>query len=198
MARTPYNPTMGQRVKDNAGSSVDMGFVAHYTIPAASAVAPSATAVRIATVLGDGLTTTLTTADINQPAVPRVLSITGNAASAVGNVVITGTDAAGDLLVETIVSTGAATVVGTRAFASIETIVLPARGAGGDTISVGLAGAFGIPFTLPHDTVIKILNNSVVTTVAAGSAFSATVLAGNYIIPTAALNAQQIDVYLVV
>lgn len=198
MSMYPYNPFFGQRIRTSAGGAVDHGFIAHYTIAAANAVAPSVTAVRIATALADGLTTTLTVANLTQPPAPRVLTITGNAATAVGNVVITGTDFAGNPLTETIVSTGAATVTGARAFASIVTAVLPARGAPGDTISLGLAGAFGIPFALAQDTVVKILNNNVVTTVAAGSAFSATVLAANYILPTAALNAAQVDVYFVV
>jgi hypothetical protein len=196
MARTPYNPTMGQSIKSAAGQT-DKGFIAHYVIAAADAVAAAVNAIAPVTALADGLTTTLTTADIDQPTTPRVLNVTGNAASAVGDVVITGTDASGAVLVETITSTGAATVAGTKAFASVSTIVLPARGAGGDTIAVGATGAFGLPFRLPHDTVIKILNNNTATTVASGS-FSATVLADNFITPTAALAANQVDVYLIV
>lgn len=198
MSRTPYNPRFGQIIKNDANGSNDWDFIAHYTIPAASAVAAAVNNVRVATTLADGLTTTLTIADLTQPPTPRVLSITGNAASAVGNVVITGTDASGAVLTETIVANGAATIVGARAFASITTIVLPARGAVADTISIGLSTAFGIPFLLPHDTVIKLLNNAVVTTVAAGSSFNPTVLARNYIVPTAAINAQQIDAYMIV
>ena len=193
----PYKPNLGQKIKSDAGAT-DRKFVAYYSIAAADAVAAGVANVAPATVLADALTTTLTTVDITQPPTPRVLSITGNAATAVGDVVITGLDANGDALVETIVSTGAATVLGTRAFASITTIVLPARGAVADSISVGLTDKFGLPFKLPHDTVLKILNNDVETTVAAGSSFSATVLAANYIDPTAALAAVQVDVYLIV
>ena len=193
----PYKPNLGQKIKSDAGAE-DRKFLAYYSIAAVDAIAPGPANVAPATALADALTTTLTTVDITQPPTPRVLSITGNAATAVGDVVVTGLDANGDALVETIVSTGAATVVGTRAFASITTIVLPARGAGGDTISVGLAGAFGIPFKLANDTIIKILNNNTVTTVAAGSSFHATTLARNYIVPTAALAAAQVDVYLIV
>ena len=196
MARSPFNPFMGQSIKSAAGRT-DKGFIAHYIIEAADAAAAAVNAIAPVTTLADGSTTTLTTADIDQPTTPRVLSVTGNAAGAAGDVVITGTDAAGEALVETIVATGANTVAGTKAFASVETIVLPARGAGGDTIAVGATGAFGIPFVLPHDTVVKILNNNVPTTVASSS-WSSTVLADNYITPTAALAGNQIDVYLIV
>jgi len=127
------------------------------------------------------------------------LSITGSATTAVGAVVITGTDAAGEALSETLTSTGAATVVGTKAFATVTKITLPLLASpDGETISVGLAGAFGIPYKLSHDTVIKILNGGTATTVASSS-FSATVLASNYIVPTSALDpTKQVDVYLIV
>lgn len=193
-----YNPFYGQRLQNDANGSTPQKFVAHYQIAADDAIAASNNYISAATVLADGLTTTLTTADIAQPPTPRVLSITGNAATATGNVVITGTDASGAPLVETIVSTGNATVLGTKAFASIATIVLPARGAAADSIAIGIADRFGLPYKLAQDTVLKILNNNTATTVAAGSSFSATVLADNYIDPTTALNAQQIDVYFIV
>jgi hypothetical protein len=198
MPLASYDPTYGQTIKTTSGIPVDHSFLAHYTIDAADADAAAVDNVRVATALGVGVTTTLTVADLTQPPTPRVLSITGNAATAVGNVVVTGTDASGAVLVETIISTGAATVLGTKAFATLVTIVLPAQGAGGDTISVGLTDRFGLPSALPMNTVIAILNNATVTTVAAGSSFSATVLADNYIDPTAALNAAQIDVYYIV
>ena len=194
-----YNPYIGQHIKNNAGSSADHGFIAHYLLPAAAAIVAAADNVKAAVVLADGVTTTLTIVDITlQPPTPRVLSITGNAVTVVGNVVITGTDAAGNVLVDTIVANGAATVIGVKAFASITRVVLPARGAAADSISLGLSDRFGLPFLLPHDTVLKILNGGTATTVAAGSSFSATVLADNFIDPTAAINAVDIDVYLVV
>jgi hypothetical protein len=200
MAMTPYNPFMGQLIKTNAGGSVDRAFIAHYTIAAASAVAAGTATVKTAVTLADGATTTVLAAALTaQPPTPRVLSVTGNAATAVGDVVITGKDAAGAALTETIVSTGAATVVGAKAFASITSIVFPARGAEADTISVGTSDKFGIPYLLPFaGAVLAIINAGTATTVAATSSFSATVLADNFIDPTAALAGAQIDVYMLV
>ncbi len=194
-----YNPFLGQRLRTDARNvTVDRSFIAHYVISAALAVAAAVNNVKTAVTLADGTTTTLTTADITQPATSRVLSITGNAVTAVGDVVITGTDISGAELVETIVSTGAATVIGTKAFASISTIVLPARGAAADTISIGLADKFGIPYKLAQNTVLLLLRDGTSTTVSAGSNFSGTVLADNYIDPTAAMNGTQIDLYFIV
>ena len=199
MGIAPYNPNFGQIIKTDAGVNIDHTFLAHYIIPAADADAAGAALILAATELGDGVTTTILAAALAQPPTPRVLSITGNAATAVGDVVVTGTDFADQPLVETIVSTGAATVLGVKAFKSIASIVLPARGAAADSISVGLSDKFGIPYMLPNASrILLIANGGVATTVAAGSGFSATVLADNFIDPTAALAGAQIDVYILV
>ena len=89
-------------------------------------------------------------------------------------------------------------MLGTKAFATVTSIVLPVAVDPADEISVGLSDKFGIPYLLPYSTVLLILNNAAATTVAATSGFSATVLADNFIDPAAALNAAQVDVYLIV
>jgi hypothetical protein len=192
-----YNPFIGQHLLTHVeGLTVDRAYIAHYIIPAAKATAAGAANVLAATALTTAAQDIIT--GITQPPTPRVLSITGSAATAVGNVVITGTDAAGAALSETIVSTGAATVVGTKAFATVTKITLPLLAStDGETISVGLAGAFGLPYKLPYDTIIKIYRAGTATTVASSS-FSTTVLSSNYIVPTAGLNGTQVDVYLII
>jgi len=194
----PYNPFIGQHLMTHVeGLTVDRAYIAHYIIPAAKATAAGVANVLAATALTTAAQDIIT--GITQPPTPRVLSITGSASTAVGNVVITGTDAAGEALSETLTSTGAATVVGTKAFATVTKITLPAlAGADGETISVGLAGAFGLPYKLPYDTILKIYNGGTATTVASSS-FSPTVLASNYIVPTSALDpTKQVDVYLII
>ncbi len=194
----PYNPFIGQHLMTHVeGLTVDRAYIAHYIIPAAKATAAGAANVLAATALTTAAQDIIT--GITQPPTPRVLSITGSASTAVGNVVITGTDAAGEALSETLTSTGAATVVGTKAFATVTKITLPLLALpDGETISVGLTGAFGIPYKLPYDTILKIYNGGTATTVAS-SRFSATVLASNYIVPTSALDpTKQVDVYLII
>ena len=193
-----YNPFIGQHLLTHAeGITADRAYIAHYVIPAAKAVAADTDYVLAATAL-DADEVTVVTTGITNPPTPRVLSVTGSADTAIGEVEITGTDAAGAALSETIVSTGAATVVGTKAFATVTKITLPAlAGANGETISVGIAGAFGLPYKLPYDTVLKIYRDGTATTVASSS-FSATVLAANYIVPNLSLNGSQVDVFLIV
>lgn len=199
MPLAPYNPFIGQHMRTHVdGITADRGYIAHYIIPA-----DKATAADVANVLA---ATELTaqeqeiTEGITQPPTPRVLSITGNKSTAVGDVIIEGTDMAGVELEETITLTGSPlTVAGTKAFATVTNVTLPAVAeTDGETISVGLSHAFGLPYNLPCDTVLKIYNNGTETTVAAGSSFSASDLAANYIKPTAALSGHQVDVYLIV
>ena len=190
---------MGQTIKTDAGTAVDHAFLAHYTIAAADADAAAAAYIEASTVLG-AAPTEIVVANIDaQPPTPRVLSITGNAATVAGNVVIDGTDAAGKVIQDTIASNGIATVDGVKAFATVTKITLPIAVDPADEISVGISDKFGIPYKLPNDgSVLVILNGGTATTCAATSSFSTTVLADNLIDPTAALSSAQIDVYMLV
>lgn len=113
-----------------------------------SAVALPAAAtneVLASTALADGQTT-LVEAGITNPDVPRAVAVKGNAATAVGNVVIVGTDGADAAATETIVAAGTAKVYGTQVFKTVTSITLPARGEVGDEIAVGIGRdvSFGI------------------------------------------------------
>ena len=194
----PYNPFIGQHLLTHAeGITADRAYIAHYVIPAAKAVAAGAANVLAATELtAEELEIT---EGITQPPTPRVLSITGNAGDITGNVTIAGTDIAGAAITDTIAASGTSTVVGAKAFATVSKITLPTKtGEATETISVGLSHAFGLPYRLPYDTVLKIYNNGTATTVDTGSSFDASDLAANYIKPTAALSGHQVDVYLIV
>lgn len=197
MGLTPYNPNLGQTIQSE-GTECARAFIAHYHIDAGDNPAAALDGVTANVTLSDGATKTVLAAAIDhQLKCARVLNITGNAATAVGNVVITGKDMAGAVITETIVSTGAATVAGAKAFAEITSIVFPARGAEADAIKVGTTDKFGIPFKLARNTVLAIYNNNTATTVAAATV-SATVLCSNTLDPTAALADNDIDVYLLV
>lgn len=194
----PYNYKMGQLIANDAGIEIDHAFVAHYHIDAGANVAAATDGIIGYVALAELVTTTKLAAALDhEPECARVLNITGNGATAVGDVVITGKDLSGAVITETIVSTGAATVVGTKAFAFVDSIVFPVYGAPGDQIKVGTTDLFGIPFKLAYNTVLAIYNNHTATTVAASN-FSETVLSQNYLDPTAALADNDVDVYLLV
>jgi len=200
MTLASYNPFIGQHIRTHVdGITADRGYIAHYIIPAAKAIAAAADYVLAATELT--AQEQEITEGITQPPTPRVLSITGSATTLAGNaVLIEGTDLAGAGLTETItLTTGNDTVAGAEAFAVVTKITLPALDEpDGETISVGLSDAFGLPYKLPYDSVLKIYNNATETTVDTGSSFDASDLAANYIKPTAALSGHQVDVYLIV
>lgn len=122
-------------------SALQAMLVQHYHIaPAAN----SATAVHAAVTLADGETTTVTTG-ITDPDVPRTVTVKGNAAGITGNVVITGTNIADEVITDTIALNGATEVEGAKAFKTVTEIEFPARTTAGDTVSVGIAKKFGVP-----------------------------------------------------
>ena len=192
----PYNPTLGQEIQtDIPGHHVDRSFGAHLTWDAPAAA--SNNAVLAATALADGAVTTVV-AGITNPDVPRALRVRGNAATAVGNVVATGTNMAGAVITETIIAAGDANVEGNLAFATVTQIVLPARGAAGDTISIGYNDKLGLPYLLPVNTVLAAAINNVREATAPTVTVSATVLAANTCDLDSALNATQVDAWLLV
>jgi hypothetical protein len=116
-------------------------------------VATDADGVLAATTLADGATTTVTEG-FGAIDFARALTITGSTAGITGNVVITGTNIAGQEITETIASSGTATVAGAKAFASVTKAVLPARNAEGNTISIGFGDILGLNTFLARNTVL--------------------------------------------
>ena len=147
MSFYPFNPNLGQKIQGEAGVvPFDRGFVGHYQIaPAAS----SAIAVLAATALTTGVQTI--TAGITNPDFPRTVTVKGNAAGIAGNVVVTGKNAAGATITDTIALNAATEVEGVKAFKEVTSIQLPIKTNGsGDTVSVGMAKKFGMPAILAN------------------------------------------------
>ena len=110
----------------------------HSIAPAVAAAASVHAAVTLTTV-----PQTVTTA-ITSPDVPRVLSITGNAAGIGGSVTATGHDANGDAVSDTVALSGTATILGVVAFAVVDSLAFPARTHAGDTVTFGYGDVFGL------------------------------------------------------
>ncbi|KPV52643.1 hypothetical protein SE17_14275 [Kouleothrix aurantiaca] len=147
MSRYPTDPNL-QFLRGSRGGKVRRGYLAHY------AFAPAAVAngsVLAATTLLDAVVQNLTQG-FAHPDVPRCLSIKGNAAGIAGNVVITGVDANGFPLTETIALNGTTVVAGTLAFAKITKITLPVRTAAGNTVQVGVTNKLGLWHSLTWDS----------------------------------------------
>jgi len=147
MSRYPEDPNL-QFLRGSRGGKIRRGYLAHYALAPAAVAAGS---VLTATALLDAAAQHLTQG-FTHPDVPRVLSVKGNAAGIAGNVVITGTDANGFPLTETLALNGSSSVVGTKAFARIARIDLPARTAGGNTVQVGVTSKLGLWHQLTWDS----------------------------------------------
>lgn len=138
-AITPDN--LAQGAPAIAAGTLEAMFGQHYQI---TPDAVDADVIHAAITLPETGTTAVTTA-ITSPDVPRILSITGNAAGITGNVVIAGTNIAGEAIADTIAAVDDGTIDGAVAFATVTSITVPARNAEGDTISVGVGKSFGLP-----------------------------------------------------
>jgi len=194
----PYNHKMGQTIQTNAdGVEADRGFLAHFQVAAAAAAAASATAILAATALTDEAQAIIT--GITNPAVPRSLTVKGNAAGITGNVVITGTNYAGAVITETIALNGSTAVEGTKAFKTVTKIDLPVEvNVGTDTVSVGTGTKLGLPWRLPHNTVLAAFLDNAKEGTAPTVTVSATAIESNTIKLNSALAGKVVDVYLIV
>ncbi len=82
---------------------------------------------------------------ITNPDVPRNVTATANAAGCAGDVVVTGTNWAGQVITDTIALAGAAEIAGVKAFATVTAVHLPPEThAGTDTVSIGVGNCLGL------------------------------------------------------
>lgn len=138
------------------------------------------------------------TTGLTNPAVPRALSVTGNAAGIAGNVVITGTNIKGDVITETLALSGTSTVQGSKAFATVTSIQLPAKtNASGDTVSVGTTNKLGLPFAQPHNRVIATYYNNTLESTAPTVVVNSAV-ENNTVTLNTTLAGAVVDVYIIV
>lgn len=192
-----YNPLMGQKLKTDAPVSVDRAFLAHFQVAASAATVASNINVHAAITLG-AAAQDITTA-ITQPSVPRNIIIKGNAAGNAGNVVITGTNYADEVITETIALNEATAVAGAKAFKTVTKITVPIQThAGTDTVSVGTGEVLGLPYKLAHNTVMRAVFDGTVEATAPTVTVSASALESNTVDFDTALNSKALDVYLMV
>jgi hypothetical protein len=136
-------------------------FVAHYTFTPAAASATGVRAAANQTAAVQNLTSGIT-----HPDVPRVVTVKGGVAGQTGNVVISGTNYAGDAITDTIALNGTSEVEGVKAFDTVTAVQLPAQthtpaaqvetataagtitGAGNAAVVVTAAGMTGSPKTI--------------------------------------------------
>jgi len=181
-------------VRVTALDVVKVGFKAFDTATVAAADSVHAAVTLLTTT--QNITTVIT-----QPTCPRVVSITGTKAggSLTGNVVITGLDAGGAVVTDTIaINTNDSTVSGVVAFAVITNIALPVRATSGDTVKIGVTEKLGLGHKLAHNTVLAAYHNNALEATPATAVVSATNMSLNTVDLNTSLNNAVVDVYLIV
>lgn len=112
-----------------------------------------------AAVTDTGVPQTITTAITNPPTPRNVTATSGGTAADIKaiQVVVNGTDAEGKTIQETLpvfTENSATTVVGSKAFATVTSIVIPAHDGTGATTAIGLGAKLGLGARLSRNTVI--------------------------------------------
>jgi hypothetical protein len=134
----------------------------------------------------------------NNPDVTRNIVIKGAISASVGNVVITGTDFAGNSITETLALNGTSEVDGAKAFATITEISLPVSAGSGDGVSVGVGSKLGLPFTLTKNTVLKTFNNNVLETTEPTVEVDPINISNNTITLASTLDGNAVAVYVII
>ena len=209
----PYNFNRGQTIQTSVpGIVADMGYIANLAWTAAQTREADTDGVFDGIAAADltaepaGTTVTKTEADdefVAQPPCARNLTVTV-AATTPGDIkaaaiVVTGTNLAGETITESFTPTAdtPATLTGTKAFASVTSVAVPAQDGASVTVDVGFGQLIGLPYKLAKKRVILTLNDGVVDT-APTLTISASALEGNTVDFNGSLDGSVMDMSIIV
>ena len=147
----PYNYNRSQRITTDGNKAADQSFIAHVELTAAEAAAADADGIIVITM---GTAKKTVSEGFNPMPAARNLTVVGSAAGISGNVIVTGKNMAGETISETFALAGTDQKTGSKAFASISSVEVPARNAAGDAVQIGWGVKFGIPYKLGLNTVL--------------------------------------------
>ncbi|OGO90338.1 MAG: hypothetical protein A2Y17_12275 [Clostridiales bacterium GWF2_38_85] len=200
--QAPYNHAMNGKLSNDAKSEVDIGFIAHLHLSEEEAIAASNTAVHAAVDCSED--ETIVTSGFIAPPSPRNISVTASATTAADIlavvVKVTGKNAAGEIITETLPAFTAATAAtkeGAKAFASVDKVEIPAMGGDSAKISVGFGDICGLGYVLAHNTVLMAHKDNTKESTAPTVVCSES-LENNTFDLNSALNGKVVDVYLIV
>jgi hypothetical protein len=169
----------------------------------AEAVAASDTYFATATATSGSAVTTIEIDDENQtPTCARNVTLTsGGTAASIKAVVCTvsGFDMDGQPLTEempTFTADSATTVTGSKAFAKVTSVSVPAMDGSGVTVKVG--AKLGLPFKLSKNTIISTYFNGTLEATPPTVAISSSVLASNTITLNSTLSGKAIEAYILI
>ena len=209
----PYKHNFGQKIDtDTPGVSVDRGFIANLSWTALQAAAADTDGIF------DGIAAEDATAEpageavvadtdsdefIAQPPCARNVTVTVAATTAghvkAAAIVVAGKNMAGAAITESFTPTvdTPATLTGAKAFASVDSVTVPAQDGDSVTVDVGFGQLIGLPYKLDKKRVLVTLNDGVVDT-APALATSATVLESNTVDFNGSLDGSVMDMSVIV
>lgn len=200
--RPGYNPK-NNKLSTDGSVLVDRGFIAHYNIPLAKAfgsktqgVSPQFTDIGQQLEISDGL--------YELPVPRNVTATAGGTATDIGaiQVIIEGISFADEVITETLpafTANTAGTVQGNKAFKQVTKVTIPAHDGTGAHTSIGWGNKIGLPYKLPHNTVLAAFLNNVREAAAPTVTFDPVNIENNTVLLGSALaDGQPVDVYLMV
>ena len=209
----PYNFKRGQTIQtDVPGIVADRGFISNLAWTAVETAAADTDGVFDGIVAGDatatpaGTTVTATPASdtfVAQPPCARNITVTVAATTAghvkAAAIVVTGKNLEGKTITESFTPTAdtPATLTGAKAFASVDSVAVPAQDGDSVTVDVGFGQLIGLPYKLSKKRVLLTLNDGVVDT-APTLAISASALESNTVDFNGSLDGSVMDMAIIV
>ena len=187
------NRYTGKLATDVYGTAVDEKKIAHIALTAAQAVAADTDGLLDGTALPAAAANYTTFAH----AMPYARNITAVCSDTqTGDMVVTGTNLAGETITETITLTSTDAVAGAKAFATVTNINRPAK-VGSETIDVGWGDKLGLPFMLTVRPLLWATDDGTIETTVPTVVVDSDELEKNTIDLNSAMDGSEIDIYLV-
>lgn len=95
-----------------------------------------------------------------QPSCAKNITVAGMAVNMAGTVTVNGTNIYGEAISEDFALSGTDSIVGSKAFKTVTSVVAPALTTAGDTIDVGWGVKLGLPCCLAYNTILKALRDT--------------------------------------
>jgi len=198
MTRLPFNPQDIVVKTDAPAYPLDMRVPVTLALTEAQAAAASATGVHAA-VTDTGEEQVITTGITNPPFPRNITATAGGTATDIKaiQVIIAGTNMAGEAITETLpvfTENTAGIVTGSKIFATVTSITIPAHDGTGATTAIGFGSKIGLPVKLDRNTVSAAYLDKAKEGTAPTVTVSASALESNGVTLNSALNGKAVDI----
>ena len=200
----PFNPTLGQVMQTDVDNvTCDAAYAAHLHWSAAQAIVADVDGVLAAFATAADATTVKATGFTALGCAKNITATAGGVAADVKavQVIVEGFDIAGTAITETLPAFTVdtlGTVAGSKAFASVTKVTVPAMDGAGVTVSIGFGEKLGLPYKLSANTLLMSFENGTKEAVASTVTVDAVNISGNTIDINTALQGRAVDAYFIV